>query len=60
MCSYLFNTLNADIIEICPRSVNERAVRAYEKAGFKPYKRLKKGEFFEGEWFEEIVMIMTK
>jgi len=60
MCSYLFDTLNADIVEICPRTVNKRAVHAYEKAGFTPYKKLEKGEFFEGEWFEEIIMIQTK
>lgn len=60
MCLYLFETLGADVVEICPRKVNERAVRAYRKAGFRFHSELQKGEFFEGEWFEEYVMIMTE
>ena len=59
MCYYLFNEKNADIVEICPRKVNARAVRAYLGAGFRFHSELEKGEFFEGKWFEEYVMIMT-
>ena len=59
MCLYLFRELHADVVEICPRKVNERAVRAYQKAGFRMHSELEKGEFFEGRWFEEHVMIMT-
>lgn len=58
--TYLFNEKNADIVEICPRTVNERAVAAYKKAGFTPHSKLEKGEFFEGKWYEETVMIITK
>lgn len=60
ICEYLFNVKKADIVDICPRTVNTRAVNAYKKAGFRPYSKLEKGEFFEGKWYEETVMIMTK
>lgn len=60
LSKYLFNTLKADIVEITPRSENKRAVHSYEKAGFTPYALLEKGEFFEGKWREEIIMIKTK
>lgn len=49
LVTYIFEQKNASRIYIDPRVANKRAVKAYEKAGFKKVKILKEHEFFEGK-----------
>lgn len=49
LCEYLLNNKSVKAIYIDPRLENERAIGAYEKAGFKKIKILKEYETFEGE-----------
>lgn len=49
MSSYLQKTFDASIILLDPHCNNLRAIRCYEKAGFKIIKSLPKHELFEGK-----------
>lgn len=48
LATYLLKTKKASRVYLDPRVVNERAVKSYEKAGFKKIKILKNHELFEG------------
>lgn len=48
--NYLFEQLNAVKIVIDPEAGNTRAIRCYEKSGFKKVKLLPKHEVHEGEY----------
>jgi aminoglycoside 6'-N-acetyltransferase len=50
MVSYLIEKKGADRIVMDPQSWNERAIRCYEKCGFKKVKLLPKHELHEGEY----------
>ncbi|MET3549542.1 aminoglycoside 6'-N-acetyltransferase [Paenibacillus favisporus] len=50
MVSYLTNTLQADKIVMDPQTWNARALRVYEKCGFRKIKLLEKREWHEGEY----------
>lgn len=60
MAVFLKNEKAADIILLDPHKDNHRAIRAYEKAGFKTIKSLPKHELFEGDnkdcWLMELVL----
>ncbi|WP_432363853.1 GNAT family N-acetyltransferase [Sporosarcina sp. UB5] len=47
---YLLTEKNADRIVMDPQTWNERAIRCYEKCGFKKVKLLPKHEWHEGEY----------
>lgn len=49
MVQYLINIKNADKVVMDPQSRNERALRCYEKCGFKRVKLLPNHELHEGE-----------
>lgn len=49
MCNFLKENKQADIVILDPHKTNIRAIKAYEKAGFKIIKELPKHELFEGE-----------
>ena len=57
---YLKKEKAADIILLDPHKSNPRAIRAYEKAGFKIIKSLAEHELFEGKkedcWLMELVL----
>ena len=53
---HLINDKQADAIITDPRVVNERAIRAYEKAGFIKLHIVKNHELHEGEYWDAWVM----
>ena len=50
MVAYLIEEKGADRIVMDPQTWNERAIRCYEKCGFKKVKLLPKNELHEGEY----------
>ncbi|MCL6601175.1 MAG: GNAT family N-acetyltransferase [Alicyclobacillus macrosporangiidus] len=50
MADYLRNKLGADHVIMDPQAWNTRAMRSYEKAGFRKFRWLPKHELHEGEW----------
>ena len=50
MAAYLKEAEAADVILLDPHKSNPRAIRAYEKAGFRIVKSLPAHELFEGKW----------
>ena len=60
MVAYLKENMAAERVLLDPHQNNNRAIRAYEKAGFKIIKPLPKHELFEGEkvdcWLMESVL----
>ncbi|MBI3271659.1 MAG: GNAT family N-acetyltransferase [Planctomycetes bacterium] len=53
---YGFNTLNLHRLELTVYENNPRAVRAYEKAGFKLEGRRREGRFWEGRFWDVLEM----
>lgn len=49
MCDYLFGTLGAQTLSIDPEAWNVRAIRCYEKCGFRKLKLLPAHELHEAE-----------
>jgi len=56
---YLLQNSIADIIFIDPQTWNKRAIRCYEKCGFKPIAVLEKRELHEGEYKDNLIMAVT-
>lgn len=56
LAAYIFKQKNASKIYIDPRVANMRAVKAYEKSGFKKVKILKEHETFEGKKRDSYLM----
>ena len=53
---YLLQNSIADIIFIDPQTWNKRAIRCYEKCGFKPVTVLEKRELHEGKYKDNLIM----
>jgi aminoglycoside 6'-N-acetyltransferase len=58
--AYLFAEREADIIAIDPHGRNERAIRAYEKCGFRKVKQLPKHELHEGQYQNSWLMTIDR
>ena len=58
--SYLFNKKCADAIILDPHADNKRAIRCYEKVGFKIIKFLPKHELHNGKMVDCFLMEITK
>jgi len=60
MASHLKENMAAERVLLDPHQDNKRAIRAYEKAGFKIIKSLPEHEMFEGEkvdcWLMELAL----
>jgi aminoglycoside 6'-N-acetyltransferase len=56
LVAYLYAAAGARGIVIDPRVANARAIRAYEKAGFRKVKVLPRHEFHEGAWYDNWLM----
>ena len=58
--SYLFNDKSANAVILDPHADNKRAIRCYEKVGFKIVKSLPKHELHDGEMVDCYLMEYTK
>ena len=58
LMGYLFSELGANRIVIDPHVANRRAVRCYEKSGFKKVKVLKENELHEGAYRDCWLMVV--
>ena len=50
MVTFLVEQKQADLVVMDPQTWNERAIRCYEKCGFKKVALLPKNELHEGEY----------
>ena len=53
---FIFEQMNIHKIKLNVYSFNERAIKSYEKCGFKQEGRLRKEIFRDGKYYDEIVM----
>jgi aminoglycoside 6'-N-acetyltransferase len=53
---YLFTEKGAGEVVLSPVAGNTRAIRSYEKAGFRKVRLIPKGEFLGGEWRDAWLM----
>ena len=60
LAGHIFSVLGAQRIVIDPHVDNPRAIRAYEKAGFRKQKVLKEHEFHEGRWHDAWLMTIER
>ncbi len=60
MIEYLIQTQKAQKVIIDPDVKNERAIKAYEKAGFKKLKILENWEQHRGKWTDAWLMVYEK
>lgn len=58
--SYSFLELNLNRVELMVYAFNERAHRAYEKAGFQLEGRLRDALYREGRYHDELVMSVLR
>jgi RimJ/RimL family protein N-acetyltransferase len=56
LCRFGFRELNLQRIQLHVHETNTRAVRAYEKVGFKEEGRLRRAHFVDGRYVDVIVM----
>ncbi|XRG79168.1 GNAT family N-acetyltransferase [Rossellomorea sp. GAMAL-10_SWC] len=56
MVNYLVNNQNAEKVVVDPQTWNVRAIKCYEKCGFKKIRLLPKHELHEGEYRDCYVM----
>lgn len=59
LIKHLFEHLKADIIFIDPQTWNKRAIRCYEKCGFKTIDIIKERELHDGEYKDSLIMCIT-
>ena len=60
MLDYGFNQLNLNNIMLRAVAFNNRAIKAYEKCGFKTFGIWKQSYYFEGEYHDEVYMNIMK
>lgn len=60
LLDYGFNYVNLNNIMLKVFDYNKRAIRAYEKCGFKTFGVWKKSHYFNGEYSDEIFMNILK
>ena len=60
LLDYAFNYVNLHNIMLKVFDFNKRAIRAYEKCGFKTFGVWKKSHYFNGEYSDEIFMNILK
>ncbi|HET7578920.1 MAG TPA: GNAT family N-acetyltransferase [Bacillales bacterium] len=56
MAHYLCSELGAQKVVMDPQAWNRRAIRCYEKSGFRSVRMLPKHEFHEGKWRDCLLM----
>lgn len=60
VANFAFTKLNISRIRLNVYQYNPRAIRAYEKCGFKKIKTLKNDHFYEGKYWDTFVMELVK
>lgn len=60
LTKYLFEVKSVDVILIDPQTWNSRAIKCYEKCGFKAIKILEKRELHEGQYRDNLVMLLVR
>ena len=60
LLDYAFKYINLNNIMLKVFDYNKRAIRAYEKCGFKTFGVWKKSHYFDGEYSDEIFMNVLK
>jgi len=60
LLDYAFHQLNIYKIYLRVFEYNQRGIRCYQKCGFKEEGRLRKGHFYEGTFYDVIVMGLLK
>ena len=60
LLDYAFNYVNLNNIMLRVFDYNKRAIKAYEKCGFKTYGVWKKSHYFNGKYSDEIYMNILK
>jgi RimJ/RimL family protein N-acetyltransferase len=60
LLDYGFNYINLNNIMLKVFAPNKRAIKAYEKCGFKTFGIWKESRYFNGEYSDEIYMNITK
>lgn len=56
LLDYGFNYLNLNNIMLTVKSFNERAIKCYEKVGFKEFGRRRESYFLNGKYYDDIHM----
>lgn len=56
LCGYGFNRLNLHRIGLRVYEYNRRAIRCYEKVGFRREGALREGRFLDGRWHDVVLM----
>ncbi|WP_308524438.1 GNAT family protein [uncultured Tissierella sp.] len=57
---FAFNRLNLHKLDLEVRSYNERAIRCYEKCGFKEEGRIRENFFTDGKYTDTLFMGILK
>jgi len=61
LLDYGFNYLNLNNIMLTVKSFNERAIKCYEKVGFKEFGRRRESYFLNGKYYDDVHMdILSK
>ena len=60
LLDYAFNYINLNNVMLKVFDFNKRAIKAYEKCGFKTFGVWKKSHYFDGEYCDEIFMNILK
>ncbi len=60
LLDYAFNFANLNNVMLKVYDFNKRAIKAYEKCGFKTFGIWKKSHYFDGEYSDEIFMNILK
>ena len=56
LLDYGFNYLNLNNIMLTVKSFNERAIKCYEKVGFKEFGRRRESYFLNGKYYDDVHM----
>lgn len=60
LVAFIFNEMNLNRIELNVYSFNERAIKSYEKCGFKREGVLREALYKQGKYHDEVVMSILK
>lgn len=56
LLDYGFNYINLNNIMLTVKSFNERAIKCYEKVGFKEFGRRRESYFLNGKYYDDVHM----